>query len=159
MVFIGSIYYDIYRIGNGERKLISENYNDTYIEDQITLGDYTNYKYGIVAKNGEQHSKMAFSNSEKLGSPFNVPYLEDFESADNFSIWTVVDVNNDRVESEFGTRAAWIYDNRTKSASYTFGPKLADDWLISPPIKLKAGKTYTIGLSAKGRSGQRQSIS
>lgn len=152
--FIGSIYYDIYRIGNGERKLISENYNDTYIEDQITLGDYTNYKYGIVAKNGEQHSKMAFSNSEKLGSPFNVPYLEDFESADNFSIWTVVDVNNDRVESEFGTRAAWIYDNRTKSASYTFGPKLADDWLISPPIKLKAGKTYTIGLSAKGRSGQ-----
>ena len=99
-------------------------------------------------------ARWLFSNSEKLGSPFNVPYLEDFESADNFSIWTVVDVNNDRVESEFGTRAAWIYDNRTKSASYTFGPKLADDWLISPPIKLKAGKTYTIGLSAKGRSGQ-----
>lgn len=152
--FLGGIYYDIYRIGNGEKKLIAENYGDTYVEDQIAIGDFANYRYGIVARNGEQRSEIAYSNSEQVGAAFSVPYMEDFESADKFAIWRVVDVNNDKEESDFGTRAIWVYDKRAKAASYTFGPKAADDWMFSPPIKMKAGRTYTIALSAKGRAGQ-----
>ena len=152
--FLGGIYYDIYRIGNGEKKLIAESYGDTYIEDQIIIGDFANYRYGIVARNGEQRSEMAYSNSEQVGAAFSVPYMEVFETADKFAIWTIVDVNNDKEESDFGTRATWVYDNRTKAASYTFGSKAADDWLISPPIKMKAGRVYTVVLSAKGRAGQ-----
>ncbi|MDY6131721.1 MAG: choice-of-anchor J domain-containing protein [Prevotella sp.] len=151
--YFGGIYYDIYRIVNGHKELVEENFGDTYFEETLAISDISTYSYGIVARNGSQKSEMAYSNTEKLGHAFSPPYIEDFENEGKFMTWTTIDVAGDKQESSFGSRAAWIYDAKEQAAAYTFGEKMADDWLISPPVKMLAGKTYTVSLRAKARAG------
>ena len=151
--YMGGVIYDVYRISDGKEVKVAENFTDTYFEEQLTVGELTNYTYAVVAINGTQRSKRSFSNSERLGNAFTVPYFEDFDNKDKFGIWTVIDVAGDRSESNFGTRGAWVHDSKSHSASYTFGEIVADDWLISPPVRLQTGKSYSFTLRAKARAG------
>lgn len=155
--YFGGITYDIYRLGGGKEVKVEENFSDTYFEETLPKTDApVKYSYGIVARNGSQRSVMATSEAIQLGDAYKVPYLENFEFKDKFALWTTIDTYNDKVSSDIGVRGAWIYDVKEKAASYTFGDKKADDWLISPSIKLEEGKTYTIALKAKARAGQTQ---
>ena len=83
--------------------------------------------YGTGAKSEEV---AAF-----LTAVLQVPYTANFQDADVFSLFYVIDANED------GNTWIWSSDN---GAYYPYHSKnSADDWLISSmPIALKAGKAY-----------------
>lgn len=150
--YIGGLCYDVYRITAEKEERVAQGLDVTTFTEVLPKVGIVGYKYGVVACNGTHNSNPAYSNQVMLGDAFPVPYQEDFSSALNFSIWTTLDVNNDKEESSFGLRGVWSRDQTQNAAAYIFGRGTADDWLISPPIKLHAGRTYMISLQAKARA-------
>lgn len=92
--------------------------------------------YTVTAVTPQGESLGATSNSLALGVRFDAPYIETFDTTDDFDLWSVVNVNGG---------STWDYDSSNKAASYRYDDNQlpADDWLISPPIHLQPGKIYT----------------
>ncbi len=69
-----------------------------------------------------------------------LPYTNSFNTDDEWESFIVVDANQDG--------STWhLYDNEEASYKYN-SDNNADDWLISPAIRLEAGKTYTFSIDA-----------
>lgn len=85
----------------------------------------------------------------------NVPWLETFDTADSLNEFTIIDGDGD---SENGTpygKWHWAQSEYLKNESgYTEEARVmtgtdTDDWLISPALRLEAGKTYRVSLHAR----------
>ena len=76
----------------------------------------------------------------------DLPYQYDFaDLASSDPAFGVYDANRDN--------HTWGYDTTTKSAVYQTNNLLdADDWLVSPAIRLEAGKVYKVGVRTKATS-------
>lgn len=79
----------------------------------------------------------------------SVPWTEGFETEADFEKWTILDLNEDGVSgstiSAMWARSTALKHGGTHSAAYRFSnANNADDWLISPPIALEAGKSYKL---------------
>ena len=73
-----------------------------------------------------------------------IPYDADMRDPAVFAGYTVVDANKDG--------RSWIYDIIFNSTLYNFSKtETADDWLISPWLKLEEGKAYKLSIEMKGR--------
>lgn len=84
------------------------------------------------------------SNSKGVGKGLSLPYTCDFESADVFNTWTIIDANAD------GKTWMGVYSVNPKTARCAYNiSKDADDWLISPAIALEAGKKYRLTFDTK----------
>lgn len=71
-----------------------------------------------------------------------LPYHEDFETEDNLGLIDIVDANND------GRTWVWsdiVFDMRNKASEET----VADDWMILPPMEMKADKSYRLTFNAR----------
>ncbi|MDD7317813.1 MAG: choice-of-anchor J domain-containing protein [Prevotella sp.] len=78
----------------------------------------------------------------KTGKTDELPYFNTIATDSKFKELTVLDVNNDN--------STWSYTSIDKCAVYEFNSNNpADDWLITPGIKLEAGKTYAFGTDLK----------
>ena len=97
--------------------------------------DYTTYYYRIVANFEGIVSGFTLTNQVALGSmtpPINYSFVN------NILGWTVIDANGDD--------QTWSIDTTGGEGlvmRYNFRQDM-DDWLISMPIRLKAGKLYTL---------------
>ena len=68
------------------------------------------------------------------------PYTNSFSSSE-WNWWQTIDVAGDGDSDGFGK---WAYDSSNGRAKYTYlSYNDADDWLITAPITLQAGKTLT----------------
>ncbi len=68
-----------------------------------------------------------------------LPYANSFDSADKRDEMKVIDANGDDV--------TWRFEEA--SASYGWhGSNSGDDWLVTPMIRLEAGKTYSFSIDA-----------
>ncbi len=91
-----------------------------------------------------------------LGNSLNAqtvpPYTNGFNSTAEWNWWTVIDVESDQYTSGSRVHAAWtLYNN---CAQYLYhSTKAADDWLVTSPITLQAGITYTFSFVATTGSG------
>lgn len=76
------------------------------------------------------------------GDPIDaLPYSNALASADDFGVFGVLDSNADG--------KTWDYSD-SYGAYYSYSSSaVADDWLISPAIKLEAGKKYHFAIDAK----------
>ena len=87
---------------------------------------------------------QALTLMKELPAPVQIdelPYSNDFSTSDLQDEFKIIDVNGD------GTTWAWYSGMaRIKWADVN------DDWLVSPLIKLEAGKTYAISFQAKAES-------
>lgn len=149
--YLGSLTFDVYRISGGKTELIEEGLEDEYFTETLPVGKPKSYAYGVVARNGNHTSQMATTDAVTVGTAFTIPYLETFGTQSDYDLWTNVDVNDDARETSFGRTGTWSYDAQEQCASYLFGNTQADDWLISPKISLKAGKSYVVSFKAKPR--------
>lgn len=160
--YVGNLNYDVYRLTRNNTTLVGSTTSTTYTET-LPKGELQNYTYGVVARNGKLASAMALSNGVVAGSAYDVPYFEDFKTASVFDLFTVINVNNDSVNAydsqrgNYQTPSTWECINDYYSGEpvvrYHYNKNnAADDWLITPPIKLKAGHSYTFSIAAANAS-------
>lgn len=115
----------------------------TTVTDPVATPDnFTNYYYNVVAKYADLESTAASSNSVGLGS-IQPPYLNDFESDDALEGYTLIDGNNDG--------NVWTIVNGKARMKYNSSLDM-DDWMITPAIRLEAGKVYRISFDANAQS-------
>lgn len=139
--YLSTLTYNVYRIENsGEPILVSsEQYGTTFSETLPTAGAMMSVSYGIVAVNGTQESQMATSNYGAVGDAFEVPYYEGFDNEASGALFTILD--ND------GDGKTWQWQNGRMYATYAAADAPdCDDWLISPPVKMQAGRAYEISM-------------
>lgn len=81
------------------------------------------------------------------GQAYSVPYLQTFDDEIDFNTFSKINANKDD--------ATWEYDDDNQCALYRWSSdNAADDWLISPGINLKAGKSYTVAFKTRSNSNR-----
>lgn len=111
------------------------------VEEPQTL---THYHYTVSASVDGLESESVSSNTVVRGSVIP-PYAPDFKSEADWEAMTIVDTNGDQV--------IWMPDFESGAAFVTYNPSVdTDDWLITPPLALEKGKTYTLSFDTYGRS-------
>ncbi len=98
----------------------------------------------------ENVSQIVFTIEEPVPAPKQIdelPYQNSFDTEELQSDSRIIDANND-------TRTWAAYNGMMR---YTYSSTNAgDDWLVSPMIKLIAGKVYKISLNARAQSNRYQ---
>lgn len=116
-------------------------FSEEYEPDQLAPCYYI-----VEAINGTHKSASATSNSVTVGNALVPPYSEDFSDAKTLDLFTIIDANEDGKTWKRSTTGAMTYQYSTKND--------ADDWLIMPPLKLEAGKSYAFSLKAYSMSAR-----
>ncbi len=119
----------------GDSTIVAKTYrkNTTYIDS--TLTKLSRYYYKIQSLTND-FGETAQSSKVLAGPAKDVPFVCRFESDSTFSLWNTIDGNNDgRTWTEY-TYQSYVY--------HTPMGVDADDWLISPPVNLKADSTYYV---------------
>ena len=154
--YLGPLAYDVYRIVGTDTLLVAHELQATTFSEQLDARLRRNYIYGVVAVNGTQRSRLASSNSEVLGSAFEPPFFEDFLSQAAFDLWTTIDVNGDAGGGYYSLAGGWSWCQHQMwgpgtNARYGHSEQDqdADDWLVSPPIALKGGRSYLVTVPIK----------
>ena len=142
--YMGALQYNVYRITGQDTLKVATQISGTTCQDQISESSLKSYHYGVEAVNNTQVSAMAFSNSEIVGDAIEPPFFDDFLSG--IDLYTVLDENNDN--------STWSWIKNTHVAYYKYNKANAgDDWLMTPPLKLKAGKSYHVSFRASAYGG------
>lgn len=138
---VSSIKYNVIRYPGSVE--VANNISDTEFSEVLPEGKMTSYHYDVLAVNGDMVSEPASSNNQSIGSAFDVPYYDDFSDESTYGIYTVINSNNDD--------KTWLESNNCFSYFFSWSNN-ADDWLLTPPIKLKAGESYVLSFDIKGSS-------
>lgn len=126
----------------------------TVVADGLTATSFTDTQldpslrtvyYAVTVSNDKGSAPAVESNRALAAGAFAVPFAEHFDSADDFALWTVEDLNGS---------VTWSYDKSGKCARYDFPNDLTpgDDWLISPAIRLETGRSYKVAYKYRGQS-------
>lgn len=122
--------------------IVSEGNKQTEFSETIPDGELAvNYYTVTVECNG---MKSAPAESERFVSGVaTIPYTESFETEDALAAYTIIDGNHDSKKWTF-------YDSRVRMA-YSMTQQM-DDWLITPPVRLKKGWTYRFAFYASAHN-------
>ncbi len=126
-----ALSYEVTRKPDGKQSTcVATTFTEEFDTDQLA-----SYSYEVVAVNGTHKSSAAASNSINIGSALVPPYAEDFSATTALDLFTIIDANAD----------ASTWKKGSGNVTYRYNSKNnADDWLITPPLKLQAGKSYTL---------------
>ncbi|MDE6583003.1 MAG: choice-of-anchor J domain-containing protein [Duncaniella sp.] len=113
--------------------VVAENITETtYTDEMEEPEELTSYYYEVVAVHAGISSAAGRSNVVTLGS-INPPFTATFD--DDLCGFTVIDANGDY--------KMWTQNVGRVRMGYNTSMAM-DDWLITPPLKLQAGKRYDI---------------
>lgn len=96
----------------------------------------------------------ALAQEASTAEPVTLPYTEKWQTAEadiKAKLWTVWDANEDG--------KTWVGDGSLCYYNGLGALETADDWLVSPPLVLEAGKTYTVETAAGYANGGVQLLS
>ena len=124
--------------------VVAEQLTERIVTDTVQTEHLTKYYYVVTAFNGELQGEAAESNRILLGTTVEPPFFDDFEDLSVISnMYTFVDANKDGTtwKSGFwnGTQNSDVYYQYNEDQKTA-----ADDWLISPPVHLKANRFYAV---------------
>lgn len=119
-------------------EVVYEGNATSYSEAVEDPGSLTQFYYSVVAHNGDVSSEAATSNAIALGS-IVPPYSNTFDNSISLEGYTIIDGNDDGNQ--------WtVYDGKVRMRYNEY--QAMDDWLITPPLKLEAGKSYMVTFDA-----------
>ncbi len=78
-------------------------------------------------------------------TPVTPPYSNGFNSSDEQNWWEVINANND------GSTYTWAFYNNYARYHWN-ASSAANDWLVTAPVTLQAGRTYTFSINAWAES-------
>lgn len=116
---------------------------ETQWTDDSYSGGSVALSYSVSAVNAKGESPSAESPRVVFGVGLTPPFTEQFDTADDFGLWSIFDLNG---------QTTWEYDSKNKNIFYSYSTDVelpGDDWIISPKISLEAGKTYRLAVDAK----------
>lgn len=90
------------------------------------------YSYGITANHHGLRGEEAVSEKVIIGEAFNTPFIDNFSNDDLYDLYKVVTLSEGS--------PSWSPSNKSFVIFYTWNP--SDSWLLTPPVRLSAGKTY-----------------
>lgn len=114
---------------------VASNITDTTFYDAVSIPEkYCVYYYTVTAAYNGNVSAPGESNHVSLNEN-TTPWSTDFSTQDDFDLFTVIDANKDGNKFEYkqSNKSARIKGNTAADM---------DDWLIAPPLKLKASQLY-----------------
>lgn len=120
--------------------VVAEGTKNTNLLDDGQIPYGTHY-YEVTPFNAQGEGITVTSEERMFGMPFEPEYAEDFSIKENAQRWTVID-NELSGKTFHWSNLYQYYINETS----TYGDN--DDFLISPPLKLKGGCTYRITFNA-----------
>ena len=126
-----NVTYTITRYPDGA--VVAEGIKGNDFTETVNTNNLTMLSYGVSAVYNDAKGPEALTNTVKVGSSYTAPAGDDFTQEATFGLYTVVDANEDG--------RTWILNNGIPSCQY-HGTNASDDWLITAPIKLQAGKLY-----------------
>lgn len=105
---------------------------------------WNDYHYRITPYAGNETGPSSTSNSVRMGAPLELPFDETFDTSSSLNPFTLIDANGDGDGSGWDT-PEWLYDEQYACAFY-YGKRgvTADDWLITPPLRLDEGTVYKL---------------
>ncbi len=118
---------------------------------------YANTYYVVtpyIAGDTNKKGRSVRSNKAFLGSAWEMPYAEPFDSSNAWASFTVIDANGDG--GDWGLEdAIWMYDSIYYCAFYyaSYYSNGADDWMITPKLALEEGKLYRLTFQLYGYNG------
>lgn len=135
-VDVDNLTYDVVRYP-GAVKVAEGLQATTFTENLPQSETLTAYYYEVIAVNHGTASEAVRSNKATVGTVAEVPYSEDFTDNGCLDAYTIVDTNNDG--------CTWWWSRAEGRARYetTDASGTADDWLITPPIRLQKDCIYT----------------
>ncbi len=121
--------------------------SEQHIEDIVPkVGKHT---YQVISYDTDDPGEKSELVEILISAPLDVPYTLDF-SENLMDLLKIIDNNHDGVTWQWGSNAGTYYEARNSNA--------ADDYLITLPFNLKAGKKYDIILSANAIFSQNPEI-
>lgn len=130
-----TLTYDVTRLP--DNRVVSSAISATEVVDAEALS-LNNYRYRIVPKTAKGEGTSAESEYMVLGEAIKPPYSCRFTDED-FVFWRVIDANGDG--------RTWKRD-MMNGVSCHHSKVAGDDWLVSSPVLLKAGKKYKLLVTA-----------
>lgn len=128
--------YNITRLPDNEKA--AGGLSSTQWTETLEKGSAKAYKYSVTACNHNRESEAAVSNPIVYGNGLETPWSCTFDDKSSLDLFTIVDANND------GNTWVWTR-HHNQAAHYSYSETNdADDWLITPPLALKADHDYTI---------------
>ena len=109
----------------------------TWVDNDVTLGLH---KYQLVAYNEKGAGDKSEIAAVKVVTTLEVPYTADLTLPETFDIFTVIDANGDG--------STWNWDDGYHT-NYSYNSENeADDYLVTLPVLLQAGKNYNVIVNA-----------
>ena len=141
--YLGDIKYSVVRYPGAVE--VEKDLTSTSFSEKITDENIQAYSYGVKACNARMTGKETKTGEKVFGEAIIPPYSEDFENKSAMSYFTIIDNNKDGK-----TWAHTVDDDENGEVFYEYNDKKkADDWLITSPVKMEKGKTYTLKFKAK----------
>lgn len=98
--------------------------------------------YEVCAYNQKGTGPTATSDKIVVGDGYKLPFVEKFDTKDDFDLWTIVDLNG-TTTWEYSTSGKYVY------SKYATPDVATDDWLISPKVYMEEGKVYALSYDSK----------
>ena len=137
--YVGDLKYDVVRYP--DEKKVAEGISETTFTETLSPEQLTAYAYGVTVINGDKRSGENTSGKVVVGPALAPPYDNDFADESSLDLMTVIDSNSDG--------CTWGYHPDQHCAYNVYnGENSADDWLLTPPIKMEAGKEYAVTFTA-----------
>lgn len=115
----------------------------SYVDNDPTLTAGT-YVYQVIPYNAYGIGLKSAEVPVFISASVDVPYVVDFTQEGVIDMFQAIDANND------GKTWSWSAEN---GAFYSYAADAADDYLVSLPLNLEAGKSYDVLVSALAYGG------
>lgn len=109
--------------------------------DVPVSGQADKFSYIIVPYNGSYAGKSVTSDEISVGTT-TLPYVQGFDSRDDFNLMTVIDANHDGMTWEWHQLAGGSKECTATCNTPERTPQ--DDWLITPGLDLRPGILYRV---------------
>lgn len=128
----GNVINTIENPAPGSEQIYSDDASD------LTIGNHT---YQVIPYGASGIGEKSEEITVFLSGVLTVPYTADFTAASTIETFQIIDNNSD------GSTWTW---SSSYNANYSYNSaNAADDYLVTSPIKLEAGKSYLVNVKAR----------
>lgn len=123
--------------------VVADGISETSVTDAVAVPEsFIKYKYAVQAEYAGYKSMTVNTNGVGLGN-IVPPYTDDFSDMGYLESYTAIDGNGDG-----RTWGSFVGMAQGMGPVYGSEDSHADEWLITPAIRLEGGKFYKFGISA-----------